>query len=163
MLFAGFDAALYEPYYTSMERTKVELLRLQQHPELFPDEDARKEFWRHVHSSSTTMIDLAVSTILARDDEHLSLNQLTAKIYQAHLLPTEDRSRNSWEQFFHHKVPGSGLDLSAMTSEGSIQVLPHAGYRILTTINNEDLAIVQGIEAVCNHKTYPSRQLDPSS
>ena len=131
-----------------MMQTEAELLRLQQHPELFPNDENREEFWRHVHSVSSALAAKGSKAALAHDNEHKALRTSIAESHQAGLLPTRDPSRHSWEQFLHNKAPGSGVDPSTMASEGSTQILPHAGYRIVLKMNDENNSIIEAIEAV---------------
>ncbi|KAL9127073.1 MAG: hypothetical protein Q9217_003975 [Psora testacea] len=148
MLCAIGDFTMYESFHSSIAMTEVELLRLQQHPDLFPNEEIREGFWRYVHDVSSRLARKGVNAAATHDHEHNLTRELRAELHQAHLLPTRDPSRKPWEQFLHNIAPGIGFDLSTTASEGSTQVLPHAGYRIITRMNDENKTTIHNIEAV---------------
>lgn len=127
--------------------TYGELSRLQSHPELFPSEDIREEFWEEV-LIKCNRLNSVILRQKGRDDAH--------KIFRAGWLdfkadmrtPGWDMQRKPWEQFFHNRAPGADADLSTFAEEGSLQIIPLAAARILIANIDEHKAIVRDIEAV---------------
>ncbi len=130
-----------------MATTEVELSRLRKHPELFPSKDIEKEFWQDVYTLSNKL-EKGLRNLASHTEEHEAFYTTAAQTGKDEILPTRDHQRKPWEQFLHNRAPGSGLDLSEMSSEGSIQVLPMAAVRIALAMNLETKEIIRGIEAV---------------
>ena len=125
--------------------TERELSRLQRHPELFPREDVREEFWRSIR---ITCSDSVIIGQEARDRAHKILRAAWVEFKDDTSTPSKDMQRTPWEQFLHNRAPGADADLSMFPEEGSVQIIPMAAARILMANIEEHKAIIRDIEAV---------------
>ena len=130
--------------------TKEELLRLQRHPELFSSKDVEEGFWRNVRLMCNNLMKSVISGQEARDDAHEMLQATWVKIEEDMRTPRKDMERKPWEQFLHNRAPGAEADLSMLAEEGSVQIIPMAGLRIIMEFAKEHKAIIRDIVAVSN-------------
>lgn len=121
----GLEAAIF----VVLDKTKAELKRLLQHPELFPD---RTQEW------FPQVMKLELQKVL----DHLALQDAADKTenaeYQENLerqrkkiLPEYDVTRTVWQQFLHGQAPGSGLSRPLPYSQGCSQLLTWSAFRLL--------------------------------
>ena len=154
---ASREATLYEIIKSFTMETESELLRLREHPEIFSDEVAKEEFWRHVYRVSISLADKCITIERSHDHCHKNIREASVKNHHQEVLPTRHPSRKPWEQFLHNKGPGSGLKLlpvprasflSAVGSRVSVQVVPAAAVRLLLAYKEEVKEINQEIKTV---------------
>ena len=131
-----------------IEATEEELSRLQRHPELFSSKNIREKFWRNVQLVCNRSVKTVILKQEARDRTHDVFEAAGLESEENVRIPGRDVQRKSWEQFLHGRAPGTEADLSMFAEEGSVQLLPHAGLRILGANLDEHTAIVLDIEAV---------------
>ena len=131
-----------------IEATEEELSRLQRHPELFSSRHVKENFWRNVQDVCNRSFKKVILKQEARDRTHNVFEAAGLESEENVRIPGRDVQRKSWEQFLHDRAPGTEADLSVFAEEGSVQVLPHAGLRILGANLDEHTAIVLDIEAV---------------
>lgn len=128
--------------------TKGELLRLQRHPELFPSKQIREKFWHTVSITCNSLVKVIIPGQEARDHAHKVFQAAWVEIEEDMRTPRRDMQRTPWEQFLHNRAPGAEADLSMYAKEGSVQIVPMAGARILFSTIKEQRAIIHDIEAV---------------
>lgn len=134
------DCGLIEDVITA---TTKELSRLQNHPELFPNEDIREEFWEAFPLQSRILEEQEAS-----DHAHRMLQAAMVEDQEDMLTPGRDMQRKPWEQFLHNRAPGTEADLSMFPEEGSVQIIPMPASRVMITHLEEHRAIIRNIEAV---------------
>lgn len=140
--------AEYELIEDVIMATKRELSRLQRHPELFPSKDIREEFWHGVAFECNLAVNNVIPEQEARDHAHKMLQAASLDDEEDKRTPRRDVERKPWEQFLHNRAPGIEADLSMFAEEGSLQIIPLAGARILMATIIEQRDIIRDIEAV---------------
>ena len=128
--------------------TKGELSRLRRHPELFPSESIREEFWHNVALTCNDSVKFVMLGQEARDRAHRIFESAWFEIEEEVRIPQKDMERKPWEQFLHNRAPGAEADLSAFPGDGSVQIIPMAAARILMAYLEEHETIISDIEAV---------------
>ena len=131
-----------------IKATKVELLRLQRNPGLFPSKDTEEKFWCNVRHSCSSLVKNVLLGQESRDHAHEILQAAWVEIEEDKRTPRRDMQRKPWEQFLHNRAPGAEADLSMFPKEGSVQLIPMAASRILMANIEEHRAIIRDIEAV---------------
>ena len=87
--------------------TKVELLRLQRNPGLFPSKDMEEGFWYNVRLSCKSLVKNVILGQEARDRAHEILQAAWVEIEEDKRTPRRDMQRKPWEQFLHKRAPGA--------------------------------------------------------
>lgn len=138
---------MVEEVEEGLQSTIVELLRLQEHPELFPSKDVEDEFWQEVHSLCAVLLE-DVLPCLKEHDKDRDLHAAAMDDENNDLLPGRDVQRKPWEQYLHNRAPGVGVDLSTYGPGGSTQVFPMPAMRIVMKYLEENRAVITDIESV---------------
>lgn len=123
------DKAL-EEFADCFQKTTVEYHRLNKHPELFESKEVRTAF----HHDALMIIKYLKHKKMPKElIEKLRIEvSLAASLeFERSFLPSADENRKPWQQFLHNNAPGSGIDLSSLAGEGTVQVIPHAAIRLL--------------------------------
>ena len=146
--------------------TEAELVRLQEHPELFPTEKVKEDFWLYVFEVSDSIAEQWIPEELCCQSEHAEARDLAVSSVQEELLPFGHKARKPWEQFLHNKAPGSGVDLSTLglalslpneRPRASIQIMPTAAMRLLRAMRIDYEAIHDGIHEVRSRQIHGAR------
>lgn len=112
-----------------LDKTKVELKRLLQHPELFPDRT--KEWFPQVMKLELRKaLDHLALQDAAHDKKYAELYEELER-HKKRTLPEYDLARTAWQQFLHGQAPGSGLDRSILKPQGCSQLLTFAGMTLV--------------------------------
>lgn len=107
-----------------LDKTKVELKRLLQHPELFPD-GAQQWFPQVMRLELRKVSDHVALKYAAGEKEHAKHQERVQK-HREGMLPDYDIARTMWQQFLHGKAPGSGVPRNQMCLQGCTQMMTAA-------------------------------------
>lgn len=107
-----------------LDETQVELKRLLQHPELFPDE-AQQWFPQMMKLELRKVLDHVALQYAAHEKKQIA-HQESLTDYRKQILPNYDDARTIWQQFLHGQAPGCGIPKNQMPTQGCTQMVPAA-------------------------------------
>ncbi|KAL9123254.1 MAG: hypothetical protein Q9187_000199 [Circinaria calcarea] len=120
-----------------------EFVRLEGHPDLFPDDNTREEFFRGIKCCCQQMDALNKHLEEIDQHEHELHKSRTHRMAQKD-RPGFDEHQKPWNQFFQKGAPGSGVDTSSMPQlpprGGYLQIVPFAGCQLLSNWLQENNA-----------------------
>ena len=138
----------FDPWEDLADIIMSELLRLQEHPELFSCQNKEEWFWQTVHKLCT---DVEFELAPAQEKYDRMLLDLYVTAWEDRFdkaLPERDQRRRPWEQFLHNRAPGLNVDLSRYGDGGSVQILPMPAIKIAAAMREENVTIISDIESV---------------
>lgn len=131
----------------SLAAIGYEIDRLDKHPELFPSETTRHEFFGFVYRIFRDW-NTAFDGIKAIQMEHKDLFQELFNARRQLFRDAYSADRKPWQQYLHNKAPGSGYDPGEMDPEGSTQIIPMGAARLYDSHVRVCKEIREKIEAV---------------
>ena len=126
-----------------------EIDRLDKHPELFPSEDTRQQFFHFVRQILQDW-SVAFNKIKAMQMKHKDAIQEAVYAEKHRTRSAYTVNRKPWQQFLHNKAPGSGMHTREMDQnlEGSTQLLPMGGCRLFHSWAKDCYEVTKEIKAV---------------
>ncbi|KAL8722246.1 MAG: hypothetical protein Q9225_001233 [Loekoesia sp. 1 TL-2023] len=109
---------------TVLDETQVELKRLLQHPELFPD--GTQQWFPQMMKLELRKVLNHVALQYAADEKKQAAHQEKVNEYRKRILPNYDDARTIWQQFLHGQAPGCGIPKNQMPTQGCTQMVPAA-------------------------------------
>ena len=125
---------------------KLELGRLRRHPQLFPSEGDAKGFWRDLQNFSKHHFDKALCCIDDIEGKFEACFESSAEEFMKQSFGAGDVHRTSWQRLLHNYAPNIPAGFN-----GSIQLLPEAGLRILAAYIAQGRIILADIANVSIH------------
>ena len=130
-----------------MKNIDNEADRLHANPCLFPSAEIRQEFCTYVSKTSKLLLDNYNQAKAAEDiyrthveAEFQANEQFFRGTFQPRLTP--------WQQFLHNKAPGLNRSGDLDVPNGSMQVIPPGGMRLLEAWDQEHCRIARELGAV---------------
>jgi len=133
--------------------TIVELKRLQENPELYPNKIVQRDFLQLVRKACDGIAKTLQGTKVLRQ-AHRDYSKFLEDFNQAEALPDHDEHRTPWQQFLHNHSPGSGIEEIRTNGKGCAYLFPPPGVRVVYQMHQALQSAVCDIQAV-GEISYP--------
>ncbi|KAL9023875.1 MAG: hypothetical protein Q9196_006913 [Gyalolechia fulgens] len=136
-----------------LDETKVELKRLLQHPELFPD--GAQQWFPQVMKLELRKVSKHMALQYALGENMHASRQESVVIHRKRILPDYDIRRTMWQQFLHGQAPGSGVPRNLMRLQGCTQMVTAGCFFMILSREREYLGYTRALERARNQKLPP--------
>ncbi|KAL6713550.1 hypothetical protein ACLMJK_009015 [Lecanora helva] len=142
------SSEISNPFEVIAEIMEDELSRLEQHPELFPDQAKEHQFWLDIYEICTDAAYRIPNLKKAAESGTVAFEKSCWEERIEHIMPFRDSLRTPWEQYLHNRAPGMNVNLAFLGDGGSVQILSMAAVRIMTAMVDENIAVISDIESI---------------
>lgn len=125
----------------------IELKRLQENPELYPNKAVQRDFLQLVRKACDGIAKALQDTKLLRQ-ANKAYSKFFEDFNQAEVVPNHDGHRTPWQQFLHNHAPGSGIEGLRTMGKGCAYLFPPAGVRVVSQMYQALQSAVHDIQAV---------------
>lgn len=128
-----------------LEFLAYEVMRLFQHPQLFPSDSSRIRFLSFLAADSRLQLCEAISSMLMQNEMqtmHVSWRKNVSR--KGYIEGTR-----GWENFLLSDAPGLPFDSDRTEPKSMVQVMPPVASRIIADFEREEREILRFVEQVC--------------